>query len=161
MEQHYPYFKMPKNYDYHLTSNMNLLDKLKFEQYLMGFSGYIPPEKAEGMGNMIVNGLQQAKQTSAETLDKMRVYIAKLPQLIYLLEEPEVSFDEITAELKKEGFTPEDIATLSRMATTAKVAERAGQYTIATNPKLDRKSLKAIQTIDKIVALEKHGAELK
>ncbi len=154
MEQHYPHFEMPKDYSYHLESDLALVDQMSFKTYLQAFSGIIPPQEVEPVANLIVNTLCASQNPNPEDLNNSRRYIKVLPNVIYLLD-ANIPFHKIIEGLKAEGFSDADIAEISQIATSAAVSVRAGEFTIATNPGLSDDDLKAVEALTKLAQLNK------
>lgn len=154
MEQHYPHFEMPQNYKYHLDADLKLIDQMSFPTYLQAFSGVIPPQEVEPVANLIVNTLRQCQNKTEQDLNNSRRYIKVLPNVIYLLD-ANVPLHKIVEGLKAEGFSDEDIAQISQIATSAAVSVRAGEFAIATNPGLDKDELDAIEALTKLAQRNK------
>ncbi len=154
MEQHYPHFEMPKDYSYHLESDLALVDQMSFKTYLQAFSGIIPPQEVEPVANLIVNTLCASQNPTPEDLNNSRRYIKVLPNVIYLLD-ANIPLHKIIEGLKAEGFSDDDIAEISQIATSAAVSVRAGEFTIATNPGLSDDDLKAVEALTKLAQLNK------
>ena len=154
MEQHYPHFEMPKDYTYHLEADLKLVDQMGFPNYLQAFSGVIPPQEVEPVANLIVNTLRQCQNKTEQDLNNSRRYIKVLPNVLYLLD-ANIPLHKIIEGLKNEGFSDEDIAEISQIATSAAVSVRAGELTIATNPGLDKEELDAIAALTSLAQKNK------
>lgn len=149
MEQHYSHFKMPKTISEKSIGHLHLLDKVYFQQYLMSFSGIIPPTEADAVANLIINELSSA-EGKPEKLDQTRRYIKDLPALIYSLDE-NTPFEDITKELKEIKYNDSDVQKIANLATRAAVSVRAGEYELSVTPNPTPEQLRAIKTLTETV----------